>query len=107
MAIEILENILDEIPYKVYSEYKFSCTRRFRFDYFVSLPNNKGLGIEYEGGIFTNGRHIRPIGYINDCNKYNLALTLGIPVLRYTVKHLEDPERVKHEILITLKRFKG
>lgn len=105
MAKQILENILNEIPYRVLSEYRFCSTRKFRFDYFVLFSNNKGVAIEYEGGVFTQGRHTRPIGFINDCYKYNLACSLGVPVLRYTVKHLEDPQKVKNEILQAIKIF--
>jgi hypothetical protein len=101
----VLENILNDLPYPVYSEYRFTYKRKFRFDYFISLDNNKGLAIEYEGGVYTNGRHVRPIGFINDCYKYNMAVSMGIPVLRYTCRHLEAPETVKAEILRAIKIF--
>jgi hypothetical protein len=101
----ILETILNEIPYPVYPEYKFSSFRKWRADYFIDLSNGKGLICEFEGGVYTGGRHTRPIGFINDCYKYNTAVSMGIPVLRYTCKHLEDPEAIKTEILQSINSF--
>jgi len=113
MTKEILEGVLNEISeiYKIniFSEYKFSNTRKFRLDYFIdidstrnsksnNLDNIKGVGIELDGGVWVQGRHIRPLGYIRDCEKCNLALSLGVPVLRYTYEHLKDIEKVKEEI---------
>ena len=65
-------------------EYKFHPERRWRFDHaYVSLK----VAVEYEGGIWTGGRHNRGIGYKKDCEKYNAAVKLGWRVLRYTVSH--------------------
>lgn len=60
-------------------EYKFHASRRWRFD-FVHLPTM--TAIELEGGIFMRGRHSRPKGMQNDCDKYNAAATLGYTVFR-------------------------
>ncbi len=122
MSKEILEGVLNEISeiYKIniLTEYKFSSLRKFRFDYFISFDSNvssqdsntsnrsiRGIAIEYEGGIFGAGRHIRPLGFIKDCDKYNLALSLGVPVLRYTVEHLKDSSKVKEEIEQVISQF--
>ena len=122
MSKESLEGVLNEISeiYKVniFTEYKFSNFRKFRFDYFVSFDSYvssqdsnssdrsiRGIAIEYEGGVFGAGRHIRPIGFIKDCEKYNLALSLGVPVLRYTVEHLKDSSKVKEEISQVISQF--
>jgi len=65
-------------------EYKFHPERRWRFDHaFVSLK----VAVEYEGGIWTGGRHTRAIGYAKDCEKYNAAVKLGWKVLRYTTNN--------------------
>lgn len=63
------------------AEYRFCSERRFRFD-FACIE--KKIAIEIEGGVFTNGRHTRGTGYINDMEKYNLAQELGWKVFRYT-----------------------
>ena len=115
MSKESLEVILNDISeiygVDVLTEYKFSKNRRFRFDYFISLNtllhnvSIRGLAIEYEGGVFGAGRHIRPLGFIRDCEKYNLALSLGVPVLRYTVEHLKDSSKVKEEIEQVIKQL--
>jgi hypothetical protein len=97
----ILESILAKTGFNYSPEYRFYPGRRFKFDYFIHIEN-KGIGIEYEGGVFNSGRHIRPTGFINDCTKYNLANSLNIPVLRYTVKHLAEPDKVENEIIFTI-----
>ena len=65
-------------------EYRFHPVRRWRFDH--ANPEYK-VAIEYEGGIWTGGRHTRGTGYKNDCDKYNAAQVLGWRVLRYTTSH--------------------
>ena len=62
-------------------EYKFLHDRRFRFD--IALPQHK-IAIEFEGGVYSKGRHTRSTGYINDVKKYNLAVMHGWRLLRYT-----------------------
>jgi len=62
-------------------EYKFLHDRRFRFD--IALPAHH-IAIEFEGGIFTQGRHVRGTGYASDVKKYNLATMHGWKLLRYT-----------------------
>lgn len=70
-----------KINYKL--EYKFSKKRKFRFD--IAIPESK-IAVEFEGGIYAQGRHIRGKGYALDCNKYNLAVKEGWKVLRYTTQ---------------------
>lgn len=62
-------------------EYKFHPVRRWRFDY--AIPSHK-VAIEVEGGVWTQGRHTRPRGFIGDMEKYNTATALGWRVLRVT-----------------------
>ncbi|MEM4626446.1 MAG: hypothetical protein QXF70_03420 [Candidatus Bilamarchaeaceae archaeon] len=62
-------------------EYKFHNARKFRFD--IAIPQYR-IAIEFEGGVFSNGRHVRGAGYISDCRKYNLAVLNGWRLLRYT-----------------------
>lgn len=64
-------------------EYKFVHDRRFRFD--IAIPEHK-IAIEFEGGVWTKGRHTRGKGYISDTKKYNLAVMNGWELLRYTTE---------------------
>jgi very-short-patch-repair endonuclease len=45
---------------------------------------DKMILIEVEGGLYTRGRHVRAVGYENDCEKYNWAQLLGYKVYRFT-----------------------
>ena len=78
-------------------EYKFSPKTRHRADFY--LPQYNCL-IEIEGGIWSGGRHGRGAGYIKDCDKYNLATTLGYKLLRFTTQHVQDSQYdALHKIL--------
>ena len=67
------------------TEYRFS-KRQFRFD--IALLGER-IAIEYEGGIYTGGRHTRATGYAKDCQKYNLATAAGWRVFRFTAKDIQ------------------
>jgi len=100
-AKEKLETIINQLGVNVIPEYKFHSVRRFRIDYFLPDQN---IGIEFEGGAWTKGRHIRPQGFINDCTKYNLATAQGIKIFRFTSEHLKEPEKVRellNNVLVT------
>lgn len=73
-------------------EYKFLEDRRFRFDF--AYPQFK-FAIEVEGGVFTGGRHINPMGFTKDCEKYALALVNGWGVLRVTSGQVRSGEAIK------------
>ena len=62
-------------------EHKFYPTRKWRFDF--AWPEQM-LAAECEGGIWTNGRHVRGLGFEKDCFKYNAAALEGWAVLRFT-----------------------
>jgi len=62
-------------------EYRFAPPRRYRADF--AYPDEMLL-IEVEGGVWTNGAHVRGKHYTSDCSKYNLAATMGFRVLRFT-----------------------
>ena len=62
-------------------EFRFHPVRRWRFDY--SWPLHK-VALEIEGGVFSRGRHVRPMGFLADMEKYNAAAVLGWRVLRCT-----------------------
>lgn len=73
-------------------EYRFHPTRRWRFDY--AIPNYK-IAIEVEGGIWTQGRHTRPKGFLKDIEKYNSAALLGWKLFRTTPKKLCTSDTIK------------
>lgn len=73
-------------------EYKFLQDRRFRFDF--AWPTYK-VAVEVEGGAWSNGRHTRGQGYIDDCKKYNLAVMWGWSLLRYTKDGIQSGEALR------------
>lgn len=66
-------------------EYKFHKSRKWRFDY--AWPAHK-VALEVEGGVWTQGRHTRGSGFVNDMEKYNAAAALGWRVFRCTPSDL-------------------
>jgi very-short-patch-repair endonuclease len=62
-------------------EYRFDPSRRWRADF--AFPQQKLL-VEVEGGVWTEGRHVRGSGYENDLEKYNAASLAGWRLLRFT-----------------------
>lgn len=92
----IIESILQELNLEYVREYKFHPKRRFRFDF--AVPRLK-LAIEQEGGIHVQGRHVRGMGYENDCVKYNLAALEGWILLRYTTNQIrKNPAQVYNDL---------
>lgn len=73
--------IAKEISCEVMTEYLFHPTRKWRFDY--AIPTHK-IAVEIEGGIWKRGRHISPMGFLKDMEKYNTATSMGWRVLRTT-----------------------
>jgi very-short-patch-repair endonuclease len=89
---------LNMLGIKCEREYRFIKDRRFRFD--IALPDHK-IAIEFEGGVYSAGRHTRSTGYINDAKKYNLATMHGWKLMRYTTeitKELNWEFRVADEV---------
>ncbi len=50
------------------------------------------IALEIEGGIWTQGRHTRGKGFLNDVCKYNEAVILGWRLLRATPEQLASAE---------------
>ena len=73
-----------EIPVK---EYRFHKTRKWRIDLFFL---EAGLALEVEGGAWTNGRHNRPQGFLNDMDKYNEITIYGFHLLRATPDEMQN-----------------
>ena len=70
-----------ELHTECLKEYRFYKPRMWRFDY--ALPAHK-IAIEVEGGVWTRGRHTRPVGFLNDITKYNTAALCGWRLFRTT-----------------------
>ena len=70
-------------------EYHFHPTRKWRFDF--CWPESMGA-LEVEGGVVgpVGSRHTSPVGFHNDCTKYNEAALLGYSVLRVTTQHIQE-----------------
>ena len=68
-------------------EYAFALEqgRKFRFDF--AWVEQK-VAAEIDGGTRNQGRHTRHEGYHRDCEKFNLALTLGWRPFRFTSEHV-------------------
>lgn len=66
---------------EVVAEHRFHHTRMWRFDY--AIPSHR-IAIEIDGGVWIEGRHNRPKGYIADLDKFNNAAALGWRVLKFT-----------------------
>ena len=71
------------------TEYRFAAAlgRQWRFD--IAFPFYE-LAVELEGGVWSQGRHVRGSGFIADCDKYNTAALMGWRVLRFTRQHVDD-----------------
>lgn len=70
-------------------EFRFHPVRRWRFDF--AFPDLM-IAIEAEGGVYSQGRHVRGTGFEADCEKYNTATLMGWSVLRFTKKTIESGE---------------
>jgi len=73
-------------------EYRFAPPRRWRFDF--CWPD-KLLAVEAEGGVYSRGRHVRPVGFEKDAEKYNAAVVAGWRVLRFTGAMINSGEALK------------
>jgi very-short-patch-repair endonuclease len=80
-------------------EHVFHPARKWRLDF--AWPELR-IAAEVEGGVFSRGRHVRPAGFIDDCEKYNAAVLLGWSVLRFPVLRkgwADDAARQVHELI--------
>lgn len=92
-----LNNIIPVMPE---AEYRFAPPRKWRFDFAWPVMR---VAVELEGGVWTHGRHARPMGMIQDMDKYNAAASLGWLVLRFSGSHLKnDPLTVWETIVDTM-----
>jgi len=73
-------------------EYRFHPPRRWRID--AAYPDQR-VAIECEGGVWSNGRHTRPSGFVRDMEKYNQLALDGWRLLRFTRKMVDSGEAVQ------------
>lgn len=100
MAQNSLSKILKQMTgYVFVPEYRFHPIRRWRFDY-ANVETK--TAIEIEGGVYSRGRHVRPIGYIKDMEKYNSAVENEWVVLRYQTNEVLGTKAIT-QINIVLK----
>lgn len=83
----MLEKILKEKLPEPVREHKFHPVRRWRMD-FAWIKEK--IALEIEGGTWAGGRHLHPLGFEKDCEKYNEAALLGWKVLRATTTMVKD-----------------
>jgi len=75
-------------------EYRFRgiCgTRTWRFDF---AWEKFAIAFEREGGTWAGGRHVRGVGYRNDCLKYSEAAICGWAVIRATSDMIKSGEAI-------------
>lgn len=66
--------------------------RQWRFDF--AWPALK-WAVEVDGGIWTRGRHCRPLGFRADCEKLRAATIAGWKVLRYTETEIRNKKAAR------------
>ena len=74
-------------------EYRFHSERKWRFDF--AWPEIRAA-VEIEGGVRSQGRHVRGQGFIDDCEKYNEAALLGWTVLRFPGDWISDGQAIRY-----------
>lgn len=90
-------------PYEC--EHRYHPTRRWRFDF--AWPDVL-VAVEVEGGVWVKGRHVRGVGFEQDCDKYNAAAWAGWAVFRLTGRMLEDdPAGHLEPIMDLIRRRRG
>lgn len=80
-------------------EFRFHPTRRWRLDY--AWPD-RYAALEVEGGIWTQGRHTRPRGFLKDLEKYNAATALGWSIIRCTPQTVLAQDTISWLLMATL-----
>lgn len=93
-----MQLICDEKLPEPLVEVKLVPERQFRADFvwFLDLPiwaaalEIRGLAVEIDGGVYTQGRHTRGSGFTRDLEKMNETLLNGFLVLRFTPEQVES-----------------
>ncbi len=93
IGLRYIEKQLALAGFVVVTEFEFAKPRKYRADVSINVITPKGLQkilIEYEGLVSSKSRHTTLTGYTNDCDKYNLATSLGYKVYRYTALNYKN-----------------
>lgn len=90
-----IENELIMAGIEFECEFEFAPDRKFRADFHLK---GKFILIEYEGIMSKKSRHTGIKGYTNDCEKYNLALSLGYKPYRFTAVNICKVRELIREI---------
>lgn len=80
-----------DLKVKCIKEHRFHPPRLWRFDY--AIPDFK-IALEVEGGVWTQGRHTRPQGFLRDIEKYNTATLDGWRVFRTVPNRLYSRDTI-------------
>lgn len=91
--------VLDGPP--LHREHHFHPERKWRMDF---AHIGARVGIEIQGGLYSNGGHVRPTGYEGDCEKYNAAHLRNWAVFLLTPKMLDDPALIEDIIAFIRER---
>jgi very-short-patch-repair endonuclease len=79
------------------TEHRFHPVRKWRFDF--AFPERMAA-VEIEGGVWTNGRHTRGSGFLEDMEKYNAAAALGWFVFRFDGGAVKSGEAIKFMVAV-------
>jgi very-short-patch-repair endonuclease len=101
---EILMGVhLKELKLDYFRECPFHDRRNWRFDF--AVPSHM-LALEIDGGIYTQGRHTRGVGFQEDLTKMQEAACLNWTVIRFSVQDVLTG-RAKAVVARWLKRGNG
>ena len=93
----LYEILNDAYPGQWVCEHRGIEGRKFRFD---CANVKERIAIEVEGGLWITGRHNRPVGMMQDMEKYNAAVIAGWRVLRYTPEDIKKtPWKITGDII--------
>ena len=90
-ADQLLAEHIDEVRGDWDEEHAFCPGRKWRFDFVIIGAK---IAVEIEGGVWTNGAHVRGKHFISDMEKYNHATLLGWRVLRFTPQQVLKGEAI-------------
>ena len=68
-------------------EHLFHPTRKWRLDFAWAKFK---IGLEVEGGVWIQGRHNRPTGFLKDVDKYNEAVFHGWRIVRFSTQQVKN-----------------